>query len=146
MAAASIRVNTGIKRIEVNDNGDFVTLSLNDNAFLERFFSLYENLKKMAEESTKKEAAIRERYKDSVDANGQLRETFSLYSEAGRSLTEEVDKLFGEGTCKKVFGDITPSFELFIEFFEQLTPYLHAFAKEKVERMSKYSASRTGNV
>ena len=143
---SGIRVNTGVKRIEVNDNGDFITLSLHDNAFLENFFSLYENLKKMAEESAQKETAIRERYKDSADADGQLRETFSLYSEAGRSLTEEVDKLFGEGTCKKVFGDITPSFELFIEFFEQLTPYLQEFAKEKSRRISKYSAARTGNV
>lgn len=143
---AGIRVNTGVKRIEVNDDGDFITLSLHDNAFLEKFFSLYENLQKMADESTRKEADIRERYKDSTEQNGLLQETFALYSTAGATLTEEVDKLFGEGTCRKVFGDITPSFELFIEFFEQLTPYLQEFAREKAQRMSKYSAARTGNV
>ena len=46
---AGIRVNTGVKRIEVNDDGDFITLSLHDNAFLEKFFSLYETLQKMAD-------------------------------------------------------------------------------------------------
>lgn len=143
---AGIRINTGVKHIEVNDNGDFITLSLSDNTFLEKFFSLYENLQKMADESTRKEADIRERYKDGSEQNGLLQETFSMYSEAGAALTKEVDNLFGEGTCRKVFGDITPGFELFIEFFEQLMPYLQEFAKEKAQRMSKYSAARTGNV
>ena len=29
---AGIRVSTGEKHIEVNDNGDYITLNLNDNA------------------------------------------------------------------------------------------------------------------
>ena len=45
---AGIRVNTGVKRIEVNDDGDYITLSLSDNDFLNRFFALYENSQKMA--------------------------------------------------------------------------------------------------
>lgn len=141
-----IRVNTGVKRIEVNDHGDYITLSLNDNAFLERFFKLYENVQKLANESAAKEEDIQNRHKESGNKEARLRETFSLYAEVGDSMRAEVDGLFGEGTCKKVFGDIAPSFELYLDFFEQLTPYLQEFAKEKTQRMNKYSAKRTGNV
>lgn len=143
---SGIRVSTGVKRIEVNDDGDYITLSLNDNAFLDRFFSLYENMQKLADESTAKEKEIRAKYQDTADTDQLLRETFDLYKGAGVSMKAEVDNLFGEGTCRKVFGDITPSFELYLDFFEQLTPYLQDFAKEKAQRMSKYSAARTGNV
>lgn len=143
---AGIRVSTGVKRIEVNDDGDCITLSLNDNAFLDRFFSAYENVQKLAEESAAKETAIREQYRDAADQDGQLRATLALYREAGASMWAEVDSLFGEGTCRKVFGGITPTLDLYIDFFSQLIPYLQEFAKEKTQRMSKYSAARTGNV
>jgi len=155
---AGIRVNTGVKRIDVNDNGDYITINLNDNTFLDRFFLMYENLVKMADESSAKESAVREKYKDYVGnknggsgdverlPDGMIRDVLSLYKDASKTMMGEVDGLFGEGTCKKVFGDITPSFELYLEFFEQLTPYLQEFAKEKSRRISKYSAARTGNV
>lgn len=143
---AGIRVNTGVKRIEVNDSGDFITMSLNDNDFLSRFFSLYENVQKMAEESSAREREIQERYKESEDRIGRAKASYDLYTKCGKDMMGEVDALFGDGTCKKVFGDITPTFDLYIEFFEQLTPYLQEFAQEKSQRMSKYSAARTGNV
>lgn len=145
---AGIRVNTGVKRIEVNDNGDYITLSLNDNDFLDRFFGLYDDLQRMADEYTGRENAIREKHAAGGEAvmDGILKETYALYTEAGKSMKPKIDGLFGEGTCKKVFGDITPTFDLYIDFFEQLTPYLQEFAKEKTQRMSKYSAARTGNV
>lgn len=143
---ASIRVNTGVKRIEVNDNGDYITLSLNDNAFIDRFFALRENSQKIADEYTERQREIEKKYQGSQQEEAYTREVLALYSEAGQSMMSEVDGLFGEGTCKKVFGDIAPSLELYYDFFEQLTPYLKEFAKEKAERMSKYSANRTGNV
>ena len=144
---AGIRVNTGVKRIEVNDDGDYITLSLSDNDFLNRFFALYENSQKMANEFSSSEAQIREKYQgDAETIYSCLREVLSIYTEAGKNMMSEVDNLFGAGTCQKVFGDITPSFELYYDFFEQLTPYLQEFAKEKTQRMSKYSAARTGNV
>lgn len=142
---AGIRVNTGVKRIEVNDNGDYITINLNDNDFMDRFFAAYENIQKMGDESTAKEAEIREKHKDNEAGTELMKDIFALYSEVGRKMKDEVENLFGAGTCKKVFGDITPTFDLYIDFFEQLTPYLREFAAEKTQRMSKYSAARTGN-
>lgn len=142
---AGIRVNTGVKRIDVNDSGDYITLSLHDNAFLDRFFALYESMQQMAEESAEKEKAIREKHPDG-GGEGFLRETFTLYADYSRRMWEEVDGLFGEGTCRKIFGNITPSFELYLDFFEQLTPYLKEFVQEKQQRLNKYSPERSGNV
>ncbi len=142
---AGIRVNTGIKRIEVNDSGDYITLSLSDNAFIKRFYSLYGNIQKKADDYTKRENAIREKYMGEENQNAILGETLALYSAAGDDMAAEVDKLFGEDTCKKVFGDIAPGFDLFLDFFEQLTPYLQEFSRERAQRMSKYSADRIGN-
>ena len=65
-----IRVNTGVKRIEVNDDGDYITLNLSDNDFIDRFFSLYKNIQKMAEESSAKEKDIRAQYSGGEDQNG----------------------------------------------------------------------------
>lgn len=141
-----LRVNTGEKRIEVNDNGDYITLNLSDNSFMARFYSMYESLQKKETHYTKKEKEIREKHNSEDDENLVLGEVLALYTAAGNDMACEVDKLFGDGTCKKVFGDISPSVDLFLDFFEQLTPYLQEFSKEKAQRMNKYSAARTGNV
>lgn len=142
---AGIRVNTGVKRIEVNDNGDYITINLNDNDFMDRFFAAYEEIQRIADESTAKEAEIKERHKENEGGTGFMKDIFALYSNVGREMKEQVESLFGAGTCKKVFGDITPTFDLYVDFFGQLTPYLQEFAAEKTHRMSKYSAARTGN-
>ena len=33
MGAASLRVDSGVKRIEVNDNGDYIAVNISDNSF-----------------------------------------------------------------------------------------------------------------
>lgn len=143
---AGIRINSGAKRIEVNDNGDYITLNLSDNNFLDRFFSLYKNLQEMADKATEEEKEIKKKHAGGGDSVAFAEDAFSLYKGFSSGLMAEVDNLFGEGTCTKVFGDIKPTFDLYIEFFEQLTPYIQEFAKEKAQRMNKYSAARTGNV
>ena len=143
---AGIRIGTGEKRIEVNDNGDYIILNLNDNTFIKRFFGLYERLQSMTASYGEQEAAIRAKYKDEEDQNALLGEVFALYVAAGEEMKGHVDALFGEGSCDKIFGGIAPSLDLYLDFFEQLTPYLQQFSQERMQRMSKYSAARTGNV
>ena len=38
-----IRISNGEKRIEVNDQGEYITLNFNDQSLLPRFFHLKEN-------------------------------------------------------------------------------------------------------
>lgn len=141
---AGIRVNSGAKRIEVNDNGDYIVLNLNDSSFPDRFFTMLDRVQAKTDQVEQEGKALQERYpQDSVDG---MRALSALYRELYESVAAEVDGLFGPDTCKKVFGDIVPDIELFDEFFTQLKPYIEEFGKERAKRLSKYSAARTGNV
>ena len=60
---------------------------------------------------------------------------------------ERVDGLLGEGTCRKVFGDIVPSVDLYVDFINQLAPYFEKYGKERQKKlMQKYNPNRRGNV
>jgi len=141
---AGIRVNSGAKRIEVNDDGDYIILNLNDSSFPDRFFTMLDQVKAKTDEIERQEKELQGQYQqDSVDS---LRARSALYRGLHESVAAEVDGLFGADTCKKVFGDIVPDIELFDDFFTQLIPYIEEFGKERAQRLSKYSAARAGNV
>lgn len=141
---AGIRVSTGAKRIEVNDEGDYIVLNFNDHSFPERFFAMLDRVQALAEEAAPQEQVIRQQYE--AGSMELLRALTSLDSELHRKISTEVDSLFGPGTCRKVFGDIVPGVELYDDFFSQLMPWFEQFSSERAQRMSKYSAARAGNV
>lgn len=140
---AGIRVNTGDKRIEVNDNGDYIVLNLSDISFPDRFFSMVDRVQARADEAAEKAKKLEAQCEPGGEA--LIRAAASLYRELHEGVMAEVDALFGPNTCKKVFGDIVPGIELFDDFFQQLMPYFEQFGKERAKRLSKYSAARTGN-
>lgn len=141
---AGIRVNTGVKRIEVNDDGDYILLNLSDSSFPDRFFSMVDRVQEKAAAAEARAKELEQQCEHGSEA--MLRASASLYRELHEAVAEEVDTLFGPETCRKVFGDIVPGIELFDDFFSQLMPYFEEFGKERARRMSKYSAARTGNV
>ena len=139
----SIRVNTGAVKIEVNDAGECITLPFGDQQFPARYQKMLESIKEKQAESEARAKKIDESKmpKDEKDAAG-----IALMLEIHQWLRDQVDGLFGEGTCKKVFGDIVPGVELYEDFFMQLKPYFEKHGKERTAKMKKYSAVRTGNV
>lgn len=128
----SIRVSSGTKKIEVNDEGEFILLPLGDDGLTRGFYNLLDDLLKRAED-----AKITDE-----DITGSMDQIVKLNSETA----EKVDGLFGPGTCKKVFGDITPGLDLFMDFFFQILPFFEENAKKREEKMKKYDARRTGSV
>lgn len=56
-----------------------------------------------------------------------------------------VDEVFGEGTCRKCYGDILPSLEMHIQLFDALKPYFEEEAQRRRQKMNRYNAGRTGN-
>lgn len=141
---SGIRVNNGAKKIEVNDSGDYIVLNFSDHSFPERFFAMTDRVQALAEEAEPREKEILERYGEgSVE---RLRALTALDGEVHRKISAEVDGLFGEGTCRKVFGDIVPGVELYDDFFTQLMPYFKQFGQERANRLSKYDPARRGNV
>lgn len=45
-------------------------------------------------------------------------------------LMREFDHVFGNGACKKVFGEGYVSFQAFVEFFDKLEPMMREWVKE----------------
>lgn len=141
---AGIRVGTGAKRIEVNDNGDYIVLDFSDNSVPDRFFSMIDRVQEHGDACTKELEKISSEHKEGSES--YTRAAASLLRKVHEKIMGEVDGFFGPNTCKKVFGDIVPGIELYDDFFTQLMPYFEQAGKERAQRMSKYSAARTGNV
>lgn len=130
-----IRVSSGVKKIEVNDAGEYITLPVSDDSFVVQFYKILDRIQTAAQSIPQ----------EGPDIAGNM-ETVEKIVSLERELKEEVDRLFGEETCRKVFGDILPSVDLFVEFFGSLIPFIEAHRQDRMKKMSKYDAGRTGSV
>lgn len=126
---ASIRVNSGVLRIEVNDKGDTVILRQDIN-FINSVKSFIAGLDALQKEFDERAAQIAPE-----DSDAKLDLIFDLHKE----LHDGLDFLFGKDTCKKVFGDgevdVIPTMDAVVDFIQQLTPYVH----QLTESMAKGS-------
>ena len=142
-----LRVDSGIKNIEVNDNGDYISIPISDAAFYERFGALMMNFEQKQAEIEQKAAELSEKHKDKPDDDvDAIVDSIQLYSDLCRYTCDELDKLFGEGCCKKVFAGIkNPGIELIGDFFDQITPLLNQYAKERNQKIElMYNRNRKG--
>ncbi len=154
----SLRVSNGIKRIEVNDNGEYIEIPISDTSFFERYAEILKYFDKKQVEIEKRSKEIGEKYsakekeeipdEDAIDEMNidMVADTVKLYSELCKDTCVQLDKLFGDGCCRKVFVGIeTPGIELIGDFFEQITPFLQKYAQERNDKISlKYNNRRKG--
>lgn len=138
MENAKIRVKSGIK-INVNDDGDCIVANVNDNIFVEKFYNLVEKIEKLSKEVKQ------------VDVNQDNLESGKAYVDLVKEKTsviaEEIDNLFGEKACEKVFGKgVSPTGYAIADFFDQLVPIFEKYANERQKKIaSKYNKTRKGN-
>lgn len=142
-----LRVTSHAKRIEVNDGGEYITLNLDDQAFAPALMAIIDgfNAKIPEYENRAREldGAPAETEQEKMD---KLRRVMAFNLAIHQELKEQVDGVFHDEACRKVFGDIVPPVEAYAEFFTQLTPFIQQYAKERGEKMGQYSAARSGNV
>lgn len=120
--------------VEVNDNGDTIELNLEDQKFVDRFYQLIGKLDEVKKNVN--EANVRQ-----MSDGDKLQ---YLIGQTEEILTE-IDGIFGEGCCRKVFGDIVPNPYLIAEFFEQMTPIIEKYMQERKKKINeKYSRQRRG--
>lgn len=121
---ASIRVNSGALKIEVNDKGDTISL-YKDMDFVNGIKGVLEYFKELGAEADKHIASLSD---DDADA------VFDIYFSIHKSMHDAVEEVFGQGTCMKVFGDgevdVIPSMSAFKEFFDQIGPYVLKVTEE----------------
>jgi len=140
-AFGRIKIDSGIKKIVVNDDGDYIALNVADTAFYSRFAAMVDWME--IEMAHAKEIGDKlESAKDIHEKTAAILEMTKIYEECGR----QVDAFFGPDTCAKVFGGVTaPDALLLGEFFEQITPIVEEAVRERGEAInSKYNRNRKG--
>ncbi|MDE7361937.1 MAG: hypothetical protein K2N38_08385 [Oscillospiraceae bacterium] len=136
-----IRAVRNVKKIEVNDDGEFITLDFDDLNLPYRYYGM---LKRFEKERVKFTNELVQKLKGKP-ANICTEELVSVERDLNIYFRDAVDEVFGEGTCRKVYGDILPSLEMHMQFFDALHPYFEEEAKRRQEKMNKYSAKRSGD-
>lgn len=136
-----IRIARNVRRIEVNDDGEYITLDFDDLNLPYRYYAM---LKRFENDRITFAKKFAESVKNTTEA-----EAADKLAEAEREMNiyfrDAVDEVFGKGTCRKVYGDILPSIEMHLEFFDALKPFFEEEAKRRRQKMNKYSAKRSGN-
>lgn len=131
----SIKIDTGVKRISINDDpGRVIVFNPSDVAFAERFYRLIGEFQdKQAEYQRRAEELEQNAVVNENGIPSNLAESLALLREACEFLRAKIDDLFGAGTSEKVFGDAL-SLDAFEQFFEGITPFVQTARSDKMTR------------
>ena len=143
----SIRVERREKRITVNDNGDYITIPLDSQDFKPGILALMRDLERRAKDQQQRAKDISDATagaQDPGEYREKVEELAGLNLADCQELSRQVDNLFGDGACTKIFGRGVPSLFAFADFFEQLAPIVKKCAQEEAaaaqKRVNKYLA------
>lgn len=141
----SLRIDNGLKKIEVNDAEEYIEFSVTNNDFFKafsniiRWFEEQETVIKDMEEQWKKVSDGENVNYDALDSYLAFREKIS------KECCEKIDTIFGAEASRKVFGGIVPDMFAIADFFERITPFIEKYAKERNQTISKkYNKGRKG--
>lgn len=130
----SLRIDNGVRVIDVNDNGDTITLRLGDSEFQKKGYEINRTLI----EEVKKIENITEETEENIEKIENFR----------KSVENSIDEWLGKDTCKKVFGDISPSLDLMTIFFGEIIPFFEDYNERREKHaqkvMNKYNPNRKG--
>ena len=143
-----LRVDSGIKVIEVNDAGDTISFSISDASFFSKFADIikfFESKRKEISQNSENFTSIDADEDEESNADNIIR-IAKEYSDLCSDTCRKLDNLFGEGCCKKVFiGIDNPGIDLIRDFFEVITPIMKKFADERNAKIQlKYNNRRKG--
>lgn len=128
----SLRVRKTLD-IEVNDNGDIITIPVEDVQFLDGFYDLVDKFSNKGQEIKAKGTGMNQK------------EHIQLLVTVMQDITAEIDNIFGEDCCEKVFDTTAPSPYAVADFFDQMPPIFDRYTNERQKRIAnKYSRERQG--
>lgn len=140
-----IKADSGVKKIKVNDAGEYIELSLTDVTLFERFTGLLDWFEIKQAELNQFGADFEVRHANDDDNTKAVVEVIHKRTELFTECCKKIDEVFGEGCCRKVFGNIIPDELPIMDFFEQMTSIMQRMAAERGEKLkSKYSRDRKG--
>lgn len=145
----SLRIDNGLKKIEVNDAGEYIEFSVTDNNFFKSFYDLIqwfeeqENRQEIKDMEEQRKKVVSE---DSNDINyTALNNILDIREKISKEACEKIDAIFGVDASRKIFGGIIPDMFLIADFFEKIAPFIEKYAKERNQTISKkYNKNRKG--
>lgn len=130
--AEKLRIAVDNVVLEVNDNGDTITLPLADERFMQKVMDYIQSMQDGAK---------------SIENTGSEFDIIQADITYHTNLKDGFNDAFGERAYEKVFGDdIVVGVEYIAEFFEQIMPYIEKYQKKRATKLSKYSADRVGSM
>lgn len=133
-----------LTKVYVGSGDDYIVVSGNDIAIIDRFLAAGEELEALAAELDKKE---------SESGENDHKKEMEIRREFSEKATAIMDGVFGDGTTRKFFGDVyavipnfQPDAECFIDFWDSLIPVIERLSEHKIkleklaskQRMAKY--------
>lgn len=144
----TLSVSRNVKRIKVNEAGEYIEVNLDDQAVIPRLVALMNEFEEAADEYTRKAAEIGELPEETPqESKAKISAAANLNLEVCTMLKQKVDEAFHDRVCNKIFGDVIPSVAAFAEFFAQFGELLSKFSKEiadeRKKRIGKYTDKYT---
>lgn len=141
----SLKLNSGLIRLEVDRDGEKGEISFNPNdvRFVESFYKARQTFLEK-EEICKKDIAALEKNTE-TDAHGvpvNAGQQIAAIKEFAESINEIIDTVFGVGTSRMLFGE-SLVLDMYTQFFESITPYIQGARENK---LAKYRSSESRNV
>ena len=137
-----------VDEIKLNEHGDILKVSGNDAALFDKFANGYDKIVKMSDEMPGKLEAAEKESADKNDVEKAVAMSI-VRVEFCENAIAVIDGIFGEETVKKRYRDyyesipdFLPDEDLFIEFFETMTPIMEDIFNRKLERQQKASKER----
>lgn len=139
-----------VDEITLNKHGDKIQISADNASLFDKFANGYDKIVKMADEMPGKLEAVEKEFEGKEDSDipkavSMSRVRVDFFEKA----IGIIDEIFGEGTAKKSFRDeyetipdFLPDEDLFIAFFEKMTPIMEDIFNRKMERQEKASKAR----
>lgn len=134
----TIQIDTGIVELAiVRDRKDAGTLSFNptDTLFAERFYALLGELQQSLNDYKERGVELSKKGADEDGVPVNVQEHIALQIELCNYLREKTDKIFGEGTAQKLFGEVR-NLEVYQQFFDGILPF---FQQARAEKVVKYT-------
>ncbi len=127
------------KRIQVNDQGEFIIIPLGDQAFMAELLELVQSFSGMESSYQagldKINAMPTSTQAEQVD---RCAAACKFNADTCRNLMEKIDQLFKDDVCRKVFGPGIPGLFEFAQFFRQLAPIVKKAQEERTAHVRKY--------
>ena len=129
----SIKIDSGIKRIAVNDDPDrVIVFNPSDIQFAERYYDLTRDFEiKLAEYEKRAEVIDQVTEVDTIGLPVNMADRIAFMRDICEYVYGQIDRLFGAGTSQKAF-DGTLGLDMIQQFFEGITPFVQQARQAKV--------------